>query len=247
MEETMTMGVPTTVNSNSVQRLGVSSQEPVANLGNFETNGDSVIARSETTRQSIEIETVEDTSADRILHSAKDEGFDEALIHLADGDFDEESLTQEEIPDPEVSGENNTELTPEEMEKQALMSRVQELEEQVEDLKQKNQELFNEVSKIKENAEVSNQALLMLALALYELAKKEENEEKKISLMELIISMMTLFMKEMFVPEDESGKVSNISKIQEHQTQKKNTKTPTFEQLMTILKTKTEIPAQKAA
>lgn len=219
-----------------------------------------------------EFETNND-SADAILNSAKEEGFEEALIHLANGDFDGEieSLKTDDNPDseevslgePEAEDVNNpkpekiqdtdTKTKPEnedaepseDEERQAVVEKIRFLEEKLDSLEEKNKELSARLMAVENRQALTMQTLLEMAMVLREMVKDEEDEEKKVSLLELLVDMMGNLMIAMFVPDDKEAnkKVSQLAQKEQKQV-KKGTKKRSLEEIVRTLRDRGEIRSQ---
>ncbi|MDO8269533.1 MAG: hypothetical protein Q7T54_02580 [Candidatus Levybacteria bacterium] len=169
-------------------------------------------------------ETVIETS-DQILFSAKNEGFEETLIHLAEGDFD--PIDKKEVGDTverevelttsgpekrtaessesaqlEFDPEDKTDEVPKDNEQDVVGSRVKDLETQVINLEEKNKNLLEKIQSLESSNTLAMQTLLEMTMVLHEMAKDEEDEEKKATMLEVLVDMMASLMKAMFVPED---------------------------------------------
>ena len=147
--------------------------------------------------ENIQEDIEEVTIANKLLNSAKDDGFEEALIKLANGELE----VGNENNEPEVldSDDSPEEFKPEEMlpeEMKPFHEQIVLLEEKVADLEEKNKELLERAKNSEKTNQVNQEIMLALAMALHELAKREEDEEKKISMLELIVNMLTYFMRE---------------------------------------------------
>lgn len=147
--------------------------------------------------------------ADMLLTSAKDEGFEEALTHLADGDF-EKTKPEEESNEPAKKAENDVaeiDKTDEpelnEIEKQELIEKINVLEEQVTNLEEKTKELTERLKISEANLKVSLETLLAMALLMHELIKKERDQKKKASLLEFLIAFMGKLLISIVDPEAE--------------------------------------------
>ena len=191
-----------------------------------EVQGSNVIARSEMTRQSNTSETkpvilsdneesfsgknhnsefmTHDSNiqvlADNVLKSAKEEGFEGALQHLADGDFeDDEAVSKgeelDEVLDVEISESEEEPLVSSEM--QYYVEKVQILEEKVDVLMEKNKELTEKMKKV-ENVQAQTIFTLVEIARIYEaMIKEETNVESKAGLLEILIQILTDFINEL--------------------------------------------------
>lgn len=186
------------------------------------------------------MENEAENTAGLLLESAKKEGFFESLVHLAKGDFEDSQN------DPEVSSdlikiepENDEEEVIEgeeaaDTEKAMLLTRIDELESQVADVLEENEKLRSDVKRAEDRAELSQEALLAMFAYLYELAKKEEDEKKKIGLFEALIDLVSKFMLTVIDPEGE------FEKKEEQDEKKESEKEPvSIEKIMQFMKERT--------
>lgn len=204
-------------------------------------------------------ETVIETS-DQILASAKGEGFEEALIHLAEGDFDpvEDSRVEEGNEIEELSSlgtgnevdESKKALLPEsknpediasetnqEIEQDASVGRIRDLETQVISLEEKNKNLLEKIQGLETNNTLAMQTLLEMTMVLHEMAKDEEDDEKKATMLEVLVDMMGSLMKAMFVPEDNKS-VESVAQsgINHQETVKKGNKKRSIDEIVKKLR-----------
>ncbi len=188
--------------------------------------------------------TIEQQGADKLLASAKDEGFEDALTHLAEGDFDPvEDTTQEHERDVEHSGkepqftipETKAEardddtseinvLTPEEEERMGVISHMKELESQVINLDEKNKELSSRLKDSEVVTTMAMQTLMEMTHALRELIDEEENEEEKISLLEIMVMVMGKMLETFYKPQGSeiSGQQETVQQVERPQKSKRN-------------------------
>ena len=165
--------------------------------------------------------TAEEKGADQLLASAKDEGFEDALTHLAEGDFDPVEESSHEHEDnlehfskepqftlPETKADVEAEdlshvdnMSAEEEERIGIISHMKELESQVINLDEKNKEL---AARLKDSEVVNTmamQTLMEMTHALRELIDEEENEEEKISLLEIMVLVMGKMLETFYKPQ----------------------------------------------
>jgi hypothetical protein len=116
----------------------------------------------------------------------------------------------------------------------SLAEQVSLLENEVLGLKEINSQLAERVSNIEMKNKISAETLLQLALMLQKLAKEEEGKDEKTGMLEVLINFLVLFMKEMFVPEDENNK----TRLKEKVEPKKQSKIPSerISQILELLK-----------
>lgn len=217
--------------------------------------------QTETPVENQDVEINENVStqdmADQILSSAKEGGFEEALQRLADGEFDEEKAIQEEViattkdaPEAEegiieleidADGEKAQE-NKEPQEREEMIGRIKELEAKVVNLEERNTELFEKVKKVEINNTLATQTLLEMAVIMHEMLKDEEDDEKKISMLELLVNAMAELIKVMFVPEEEDDQKSGD--IQDRRESEHKGKKRSFGEIVSSLREKGLIKSQ---
>lgn len=151
--------------------------------------------------------------ADDILNSAKEQGFEDALTRLANGDFENQGKGMEDEK-KDTNEDDIQKLEPEEVDvEEELLKEASPLEEQIKELQKKalefednNKELKDRVQALEKSNEMEMQAILQLAQVIYELIKREEDEKKKASMLEIVINIIAELMKAMFIPEDPEAK-----------------------------------------
>lgn len=159
-------------------------------------------------------------ASQKVLESAKDEGFLKALTHLAEGDFDDSENKDSEVPaedaeevQEEVKEEKENQVEKNEEDKdpedKVLVARIKELESKVVDLEDRNKKLFEQVKSLQENNKLALETLLEMTLILQKIIEDKEDNEEKVSLLELLIEVMGQLMKQMFVPDDGSTNENN--------------------------------------
>jgi len=162
------------------------------------------------------VDILEKSSADRLLQSAKEDGFEVALQRLADGDFDEyeegelESKTIEDTGDKKEGEPISEMVEPGEVSKDpeyvALQERNKDLlqivESQKEQLRVANEQIKSRDITIQQFLE--NQKLQLLFMQA--LLEKEEDEDIKESILVAMISL-TNFMISIFFPDPQADEV----------------------------------------
>lgn len=176
--------------------------------------------------------------ADMLLSSAKDEGFEEALTHLADGDFEkpeqEEELTEEGSVDAEVEeAEPAEDMEMDELEKQELIEKINMLEEEVTNLEEKTKELTERLKTTEANLKLSLETLLAMAILMHELIKKERDQKKKLSLFEFLINLMGKLLVSIADPDAEQK-----DNKKEEPAPSQAVETPDIDELLKYLKEK---------
>lgn len=151
---------------------------------------------------------------DRILESAKEEGFEEALTHLADGDFDETDEDAEPVMTEEDSepAEIEDKKIDEDEKIVEYSEQITILEGKVEDLENKNKDLFERLSNVEDRQNLSAQAMLETILLLKALAEEEEDDKKKADILSTVLQFMENLIIMMFVPESEESLKNKNSK-----------------------------------
>lgn len=227
-ETPMTSNVSVPVSSESVESVHFEAQQGSLDFNHAEQTQD-------------EIET-----SDKILDSAKNEGFEEALTRLANGDFDQENDIENEgeKDEPENQSDQEEEKSLEGLEidfkngkdakqevefskgeeeplelddeRDEMVARIKDLDSQIVDLEEKNKELFEKVKHLETNNTLAMQTLLEMTMVLHELLKEEEDDEKKMTAMEALIKMMGELMRAMFVPDNDDG-IDRVAKMGEGQ------------------------------
>ncbi len=134
--------------------------------------------------------------ADEILKSAKEDGFEDALQKLADGEFEkdlkesevvkaEENLLEELIVDEEIFIQEP--ITPE---NGYMVERIHELEARVANLELKNKELSERLRNSENLNIMTIFSLAEIARILAEMIKEEEKGEEKVSLLEILVEVL---------------------------------------------------------
>lgn len=239
MPTQMTNNVPTTVGGfgNSIsENSQVSFESPTFKTPDMLTHGvDNIYApdvsvktTSGVEEREVASETKNKSMSDMLLESAKDEGFEKALQKMADGDFIEEEIEDEnsEVKEnPEVKPDVADELAEDQLDSEnpdgkektdsdkkedaeimTLHDRIAELESKFNDLSEENKQILERAKSAELQNEKLQEIVLLLAQAMYELAKQEEDEEKKVSILEILVKMMTVFMQETFTEYHEEKK-----------------------------------------
>lgn len=171
------------------------------------------------------IQDTKDDFADQLLVAAKEEGLEGALVHLANGDFeksDEGTVVEEiraeevreiseitQVEDGAIEGEQADENTTRTDIHEASITnpevpnaRVEILEMKATQLEEQNKELFEKVKSIESKNTLAMQAMLEMTIIMHEMLKEEEDDEEKISGLEMIILLLSKLMKAMFIPEE---------------------------------------------
>lgn len=159
--------------------------------------------------------------ADMLLSSAKDEGFEEALTHLAEGDFtrdtsdnktgDEEKQNAEEEEAIEQPIENiDEEENMTDGEKAELVEKIHRMDEQITNLEEKTKMLTEKLKISEANLKLSLETLLAMAQLMKEMIKKEKSKKKKLSLLEFLLQLMGNFLLSIVDPEGEHVEGKNI-------------------------------------
>lgn len=233
--------------------------------GSFDQENSTIALETSSVESAFSTEEVNDAPTleiatsvpDRLLESAREYGFEEALQKLADGEFEEAVLKDDEVDDSkdEVEGEviepteneNGESLKDEEM--VTVHEQIRQLEEKVEVLQEENKQLLERAKTAEDTNLANKEIMLALAKALYELAKKEENEEKKMTILEILFNMMTFFMQEIITDTDEQNKDKANKPAQANNARKKSKDSKDLDLMFrTILErnnaSKTEKPAR---
>lgn len=177
--------------------------------------------------------------AEMLFKSAKDEGFEEALTHLAEGDFETgviEEEPEEGLSDENTEGDDRKKIVESksedeiETEKEELLAKIDVLEEKVSHILERNEELQERLIKAEERADMSQEMLLEMFKYLYEMAKKEEDEKKKLSFLEALLAIVARFL---ITIADPDAKVDDGKK--EETAAPRSKKTPTFEEMIKFL------------
>lgn len=214
-----TMELPTIMTAGVMQQVAFEPTESVVLPTEEVRISESVIARTEETKQSyIDVnkassELSQISDADRLLNYAKEEGFEEALTHLAEGDFDEvaaeEQVLSEDIIDVEVIDEMAIEEmrlqeSMEAWEKMSVIQRIDIMKQKVTGLEEKNKELFTTLQEVSNKAELSYDSLIGIAAVLYMMLEQEEDEDKELDLLTLLVAAlesMNQFIKYILIEE----------------------------------------------
>jgi hypothetical protein len=191
------------------------SQPQVEQPAHVEPTNDTVTSRQVFSDPELGRDTPRD-EAEMLFKSAKEEGFEEALTHLAEGDFnavsDEKPAEWDETlkngPVTKEVLEGDVEEVPEK-EREELLGKIETLEEKVAGLVGRNEELQERLVKSEERAQLSQEMLFEMFKYLYELAKKEEDDKKKLSLFEVLLSLIAKFMITVVDPD---AKIENEKK-----------------------------------
>lgn len=216
------------------------SQTPVERTVDVPSSEDTITSSEVFSDPNLGVDTPKD-EAEMLFKSAKEEGFEEALTHLAKGDFDKTTseeqpdkdvLTDEaEIAEPVTENEITEEITePEEAE---ILEKIEILEEKVSHLIEQNEHLQEKLVKSDESAQMSQEMLIAMFKYLYEIAKKEEDEKTKLSLFEALLAFVAKFMITVVDPD---AKIENGKKEEKSDSSIK--KPESFEEMMKFLKEK---------
>lgn len=208
----MTAGLPQTIQPAPAleQGLVIGAAQPDVNL-QFEQTEQPVVTHEENVSHQ--------EAWEGIMTTAKDDGVDTAFERLADGEFDQENDTVGSLSIPETVDTETDQpegaKEKKDTEKEMLKERIDELEQQVTNLKEKNVNLFERVQAIEMQRDTSNEALLTLITALYEMAQKEEDERKKVTMFELLIDALSAFMRAMVMPEEMGKQNKTTSEVRD--------------------------------
>lgn len=185
------------------------------------------------------LETPRD-EAEMLFKSAKEEGFEEALTHLAEGDFErdvqEELIDEnvdEEMPEEfEFSGEDTSQEVLEEQ-RDVLLEKIDVLDVKVSHLIEQNAILQEKLKKSDERVQMTHEMFIEMFKYLYEMAKKEEDEKKKLGLFEMLIDIIAKFLVTVVEPDtkpQEEKKSKDETSLSKH--------TPSFEEMIKFLQEK---------
>lgn len=175
------------------------------------------------------------TAADQILNSAKEEGFEKTLVFLANGAFqegDEADLEGEvkilENSEAANSGISDTEeIKDVEDQKDGSLQqieRIKDLEEKVRTTEEKNRDLVEKLERVEGNNTKALQTMYEMTLIMQEMLKDEKDEKEKVSKLQLLLQIMLTLMNAMFMPEDSRGVQKSIESYENQnitQTEKK--------------------------
>ncbi len=225
---TMTTGAAVTVSQPQTERV---IEAP--------SDDDTVTSKEVFSDPDLGVDTPRD-EAEMLFKSAKEEGFEEALTHLAEGDF--EKISGEELaldivePENEIERKELQEGEVEEMpekEKEELLEKIEVLEGKVSHLIEQDETLQERLIKSDERSQMSQEMLIEMFKYLYEMAKKEEDEKKKLSIFEILLAFVAKFMITVVDPD---AKVENGKK--EEKTATSTKKPASFEDMMKFIKEK---------
>lgn len=156
----------------------------------------------------------DDFDSDFILESAKEGDFEKTLQDLA-SDESSNDKTGDKTEGEDNGEKDNTVLEEEKEEKTPLEVKFEELTKRFEEQQNELKEVQQKVIQLDEN-KISKEELLEALLILAEI-KKEEDDEKKLSLLELFVMAMTKILVEVAPKEsgdyEESQPVSKTSYI----------------------------------
>lgn len=236
----MTTGVAMPVNNNPTQ-----NSPEVKSTEIQELDAPEIIEIENIDKVLIEDESV--STSELLLKAAKEEGFEKALTDFAN-DESEEKLPEEKTDDDKdetVEGEEVEEeevmevKTPEELfeeERIQLVERVNTLEEKVGELMEETKQLSEKVKSAEETAQLSREMMLQMFALLYEMIKKEEDEKKKVSFLEILIDFIGKFMQTLVDPEKELNKEEKP--VSQEPKDSSNT-SPDIEKIMQLLEKRT--------
>ncbi len=204
------------------------------------STNDTVTSREVFSDPALEVDTPRD-EAEMLFKSAKEEGFEEALTHLAEGDFEEnpveEAMVEAETSEKDLAKKDSKEGEVEEVpekEREELLEKIETLEGKVSALIERNEELNERLIKAEERAQLSQEMLVEMFKYLYELAKKEEDEKKKLSLFEVLLSFIAKFMITVVDPD---AKIEDDKKTTTATTSKQK-KSNSMDEMIKFLKEK---------
>ena len=142
--------------------------------------------------------------ADKVLASAKEEGFEEALTHLADGDFKKEKESLEineidlELPENDIIDEPVITL-----EMQFNAERLQILEEKVKDLTEQNKEFAYKIKNLETQKAQELFSLAELIRIYEEWIESAPSVEEKVGFLEILMDILKEFAKGLMEPDGE--------------------------------------------
>lgn len=149
-----------------------------------------------------------ESDVDALLNVVREEGFESAFEYLAEdegSDSDNSSEKQDEIDDQTQEVENAEFQDTNDDEKKGVFERIKELEEKVTNLEDKNKEISDRLKGAEDNLRLSLETMQQMVLVLKALVEEEEDERKKMSLLEILVTLMGNLMTELAYPEDESS------------------------------------------
>ncbi len=186
----MSVGIPQNVSAQT-PGFGDNSESDFASGTSESINNTDIPNESE--EADVNVSTIDSNTnvSDLLLQSAKEEGFEEALTRLANDDLGSENEAVE--TKEEIIGE----------ESDAQEVKIKELETKISGLIQENENLQDKLLKAEDRVDMSQEIIMEMLRTFYEMAKKEEDEKKKISFLEILISLVGLFMQSIIDPESE--------------------------------------------
>lgn len=196
----MTNGVTSQVNTVIARQSALGGSE-TKQSNELASNNSVILSDSEGSDDTFHDEHLSD--ADRILLSAKEDGFEETLSALANGEFDEVEeggldfiSTEEQLADGvQIEEENKTAEVSEAPEDDSEQPQNVEDATKIELLSQELKVAQEKIEGLEKNS-ISREVLMELFLIIAEMSKSE-TEEEKISLLELLVMAMTRILTEM--------------------------------------------------
>ena len=146
--------------------------------------------------------------ADGLLDEAKDWGVDAALERFADEEVWEPD-EEDDIVDETVAEPDTEEMLPKE-EADPITEKVQALENKVSEVLKQNAELRHNLEVTQKNLQMAVESIYAMAVAIREMAEDEDDELKKMSILEILFEIVGRLMQAMVVPQEDDGVMQGV-------------------------------------
>ena len=146
--------------------------------------------------------------ADGLLDEAKDWGVDAALERFAGEEVwepdEEDNMVEEAVAEPDTE-----EMLPKE-ESDPITEKMQALENKVSEVLKQNAELRHNLEATQKNLQMAVESIYAMAVAIREMVEDEDDELKKMSILEILFEIVGRLMQAMAVPQEDDGVMQGV-------------------------------------
>ena len=146
--------------------------------------------------------------ADCLLDEAKDGGVDAALERFAGEEVwepdEEDNMVEEAVAEPDTE-----EMLPKE-ESDPITEKMQALENKVSEVLKQNAELRHNLEATQKNLQMAVESIYAMAVAIREMVEDEDDELKKMSILEILFEIVGRLMQAMAVPQEDDGVMQGV-------------------------------------
>lgn len=234
MEDFLNMEIPMTTStgftpSNIGSEVFVKQPQEV-----FENALPGIVVKSETEESFKKEQPLE--MSELLFDSAKEEGFEESLMHLANGDFDskEEGLFESEKIEESI-GENEFEDNAMQHETLSLSDKIGMQERKIDEILERSHMLSDKLNSLEEANRLRSEAMLEFAALVLLMKESGEDSEEETGMVETLVSLLERIIIAFFVPEDPGADKAQKS---DHESKPKKNTGKLIEDLRSVLSRK---------